>query len=89
MKTQNNFMESQLRYMKSKSEKSELRAKSQFEEISRLQKEMKELKNERDELLVKEVVFARKGIDDFHETGAQSGLGHHSKIVDYQVRVLF
>lgn len=89
LKTQNNFMESQLRYMKTKSEKADFRVKAYVNEMESLQKQVMSLKSERDKLLIKEVVFARKGIDDFHETGAQSGFGHQSKLVDYQVGIYF
>jgi DNA repair exonuclease SbcCD ATPase subunit len=72
LKTQKNFLDSQLEYSEKKSQKKDLIIKKLKTQLGKSEKERKALEKERDQLLIDRMVNMSQLSKDIYETGGQS-----------------
>ena len=72
LKTQNNFLDSQLEYSEKKYQKKDLMLKGLKNRVAKLEKELGETRRERDDLLVQKMANASQVSKEIYETGGQS-----------------
>ena len=70
--TQNNFLDSQLEYSEKKYKKKELILKGLKSKYSKIEKQLKEISKERDDLLIDKLTNSSQISKEVYETGGQS-----------------